>query len=309
MSFLAVSKSMPASRDRVYRVGVALVTLALVAVLALPLLKASGAEAASKKRIVALTPFSANTLVNVGVKPVAIGAEAIDGKYMSPRLRGIKQLPLSHPNGPNMEQIAQIDPDVVLTAESWRKGSQTMRDLAITVREMDAKTADQVPGKVRAIGKAYGKKAATDKLVKKINRQIKYAKTGKPIKSRPTVLLVLGVGRTPYVFVNNSWGGSIVRAAGGKLLGGTLSTTAQQVKVSDEYVVQQDPDVIIALPHGNASDIPSISEHLRNNPAWSSTKAVKNGQVYVVADDALLQPDIDVGNTIKRVRTQFLKNW
>ena len=42
MSFLAVSKSMPASRDRVYRVGVALVTLALLAVLALPLLKASG---------------------------------------------------------------------------------------------------------------------------------------------------------------------------------------------------------------------------------------------------------------------------
>lgn len=308
MSFSPASKSVSPSGDRSGGAVQVAFAIALVAVLALPLFT-GGATAASKKRIVALTPFSANTLVNVGVKPVAVGVEAVDGKYMSPRLRGIKKLPLSHPNGPNMEQIAQIDPDVVLTSKEWRKGSQTMRDLAITVREMDARTANQVPSRVRAIGNAYGSKAKTAKLVKKINREIKNATTRRPIKSRPTVLLVLGVGRTPYVFVNNSWGGSVVRAAGGKLLGGDLSKTADQVKVSDEYVIQQDPDIIIALPHGNTEDIPEISDYLRNNPAWSSTKAVKNQRVYVVQDDALLQPDIDVGHTIKRVRMNFLKNW
>lgn len=308
MSFSPSSQLNTATRERSAGVVHAALAITLVAILALPLFT-GGATAASKKRIVALTPFSANTLVNVGIKPVAIGVEAVDGKYMSPRLRGIKELTLSHPNGPNMEEIAKIDPDVVLTSKEWRKGSQTMRDLAITVREMDARTADQVPARVSAIGKAYGNKAKTTKLVKKIKRQIKYAKTGRPIKTRPRVLLVLGVGRTPYVFVNSSWGGSVVRAAGGTLLGGDLAKTAEQVKVSDEYVIQQDPDVIIALPHGNESDIPAISDYLRNNPAWNTTKAVKNERVYVVQDDALLQPDIDVGNTIKRVRTNFLKNW
>lgn len=309
MSFLAVSKSTTPSRDRAHRAALALVTLALLAVLALPLLQASGAEAASKKRIVALTPFSANTLVNVGVKPVAIGEMAIEGKYMSPRLKGIDQLPLSHPNGPNMEQIAKIDPDVVLSSPGWSKGSQTMRDLAITVRYMDARTAEQTPAKIRAIGKAYGSKRATDKLVKKVARQIKHAKTGRPIKSRPTVLLILGVGRTPHIFTSTSWGGSIVKAAGGKLLGAELKSSSGFQKVSDEYIVQKDPDVIIAVPHGNASDIPAITKHLRTNPAWSTTKAIKNGQLHVVSDDSLLQPDIDVGHTIKRVRVKFLKNW
>lgn len=309
MSFLDVSKSIPTSRDRAHRLVVASITLALLAILAIPLLRAGEADAASKKRIVALTPFSANTLVNVGVKPVAIGAMAVDGKYMSPKLKSIKQLPLSHPNGPNMEQIAQIDPDVVLTSAGWRKGSQTMRDLAITVREMDATTANQVPAKIRAIGKAYGNKRATDKLVKKVSRQIKIGKSGRPIKSRPTVLVILGVGRTPHVFTNSSWGGSVVKAAGGVLLSGDKTSSSGFVKVSDEYIVQKDPDVIIAVPHGNASDIPAISEHLRTNPNWSTTKAIKNNRLYVVADDSLLQPDIDVGHTIKRVRTQFLKNW
>lgn len=283
-----------------------LAAIALVAALA-----AAGPinAAASKKRIVALTPFSANTLVNVGVKPVAIGAMAVGKKGISPKLKGVKQLALSHPNGPNMEQIAAIDPDVVLTSNAWQKGTKTMRDLAITVREMDATAANQVPSKLRALGYAYGTKKATDKLYKQTVKEIKYAKSGKPIKKRPSVLMVLGVGRTPYVFLDNSWGGSIVKAAGGKLLGSELKDSGGFVKVSDEYVVQQDPDVIVAVPHGNASDIPSLSKYLKNNPSWTSTKAVQNGNVYVTLDDALLQPNIDVGDTIKRVRVDFLKNW
>lgn len=288
-----------------------LAAIALVAALA-----AAGPinAASSKKRIVALTPFSANTLVNVGVKPVAIGTMAVGKKGISPKLKGVKQLALSHPNGPNMEQIAQIDPDVVLTSNAWQKGKKTMEDLAITVREMDATSADQVPSKLRALGYAYGTKQATDKLYRQTVKEINYAKKGtkkspSPIKKRPSVLMVLGVGRTPYLFLGNSWGGSIVEAAGGKLLGSELKDSGGFVKVSDEYIVQQDPDVILAVPHGNASDIPSLSKYLKNNPSWTGTKAVQNGRVYVTLDDALLQPNIDVGDTIKRVRVDFLKNW
>lgn len=287
--------------------------LTAVGLLALVLIFApmtGGADAAKKpKRIVALTPFSANALVNVGVKPVAIGSEAVGHKGLSSKLKGIKQLLLSHPNGPNMEQIATIDPDVVLTSEAWRKGSRTMRDLAINVREMDPLTASAVPAKARALGKAFGTPKATDKLVAKINREIKLATKGKPMESHPTVLMILGVGRSPYLFLNNSWGGSIVKAAGGKLLGGELRDSGGFARVSDEYIVAQNPDVILAVPHGSSSDIPAISDHLLNNPAWSTTKAIHDKRIYVTLDDALLQPNIDVGHTIKRVRTQFLKNW
>jgi iron complex transport system substrate-binding protein len=290
-----------------------LLALCAAAVIALCALVGS-AGAAATKRIVALTPFSANTLVNVGVRPVAIGTMAVGHKGISPKLKGVKQLPLSHPNGPNMEQIAQINPDVVLTAPAWAKGTQTMRDLAITVKQADPATAGQVTGKIRALGNAYGSKPQTAKLVKKTQAEIDFATKGTkkrphPIKQHPSVLMVLGVGRTPYVFLGNSWGGSIAKAAGAKLLGGELKDSGGFVKVSDEYVVQQNPDIILAVPHGNAKDIPSISDYLKNNPAWATTNAIKNGNVFVTIDDALLQPNIDVGDTIKRVRVAFLKNW
>jgi iron complex transport system substrate-binding protein len=266
------------------------------------------ATAASKKRIVALTPFSANSLMYTGTKPVAIGAMAVGDKAMAPGLKKIKQLALSHPNGPNMEEIATIDPDVVLSASTWSKGAATMRDLAITVREMDAATVSQVPSKIRAIGNAYGNKKKTAAYAKKVSGQIDYA-SDRPYKSKPRVLLVLGVGRSPYIFLNRSWGGSLAKAAGASLLGGDLKGSGSFVKVSDEYVVAQDPDIIIGVPHGNAKDVPAIKAHMLENPAWSTTKAVQNKKVFVLGDDALLQPDVDAGNTIKRLRTQYLKNW
>ncbi|MFT4049861.1 MAG: ABC transporter substrate-binding protein [Solirubrobacterales bacterium] len=283
------------------------------AVLAAALITSS-AGAASSKKIVALTPFSANTLVYTGKKPVAIGAMAVGHKGISTKLKGVKQLTLSHPNGPNMEQIAKINPDIVLTSGAWRKGTQTMRDLAITVREMDPSTVGQVVPKIRAIGNAYGSKKLTDKLAKSTAAEISYATKGSkksphPIKTRPKVLLILGVGRTPYIFLNNSWGGSVAKAAGANLLGGDLKDSGGFAQVSDEYVVAQNPDIIIGVPHGNASELKSISEYMLNNPAWATTNAVKNKQVFTTLDDALLQPNVDAGDTIKRLRVAYLKNW
>jgi iron complex transport system substrate-binding protein len=304
--------------DRFPQLPRAIAALALAASLVLALASAP-AGASSQKRIVAITPFSANALANTGVRPVAIGKLAsANQKGLSPKLKRmlpkIKQLALSHPNGPNMEQIAQIDPDVVLTSSEWRKGSQTMRDLAITVREMDPTTALQVPAKIRAIGNAYGSKSATAKFVKKTNAEIAYARGGTksnphPIKLKPKVLMVLGVGHTPYAFLSNSWAGSVARAAGATLIADEASDSSGLHRLSDEYVVAQNPDVIIAVPHGNATDLPSTGQFLKTNSAWASTKAAQSGNVYIANDDALLQPNTDVGDTIKRLRTAYLKNW
>lgn len=287
------------------------ITLACAILAAALVFSAAGATAAKKNlKIVALTPFEANTLAETGTIPVAIGAQAVGHKHTSSKLKRVKTiLPLSHPNGPNLETIAKIDPDVVLSSSEWAKGNKTMRDLAYTVRNMDPATVAQTTRQIRAIGSAYGDKKKTARLASSVAKEIKYATTGKKITARPKVLLILGVGRSPNVFLRNTWGASVAKAAGATLLGQELTASGGFAKVSDEYVVQQDPDIIIAVPHGNAKDIPEITDYLLNNPAWSTTRAVQNKNVFAVSDDSLLQPDVDVGDTIKRLRTKYLKNW
>jgi len=151
-----------------------------------------------------------------------------------------------------------------------------------------------------------GKQRQARALLKGMKKNVAAASKG--IKSRPKVMLLLGVGRTPFTMLSNSWGGDIVEKAGGELLTGGYSANSGFARISDEVVIAENPDVIIAVPHANASDIPSLTEYLRDNPAWQSTSAAQNGRVYVSVDNSLLQAGTDIARTIRKVRRAYLQN-
>jgi iron complex transport system substrate-binding protein len=99
-----------------------------------------------------------------------------------------------------------------------------------------------------------------------------------------------------------------VRRAGGRLITGGLKASGGFARVSDETIVARNPDVIIAVPHAEAKDIPGITAYLKSNPAWASTSAARAGRVYVSTDNSLLQAGTDTERVIKRVRSRYLKN-
>jgi iron complex transport system substrate-binding protein len=281
--------------------GAIAMLLALVA-LALP----AGSQAAPPKRIVALTPFSANTLAKLGVTPVGIGQTLGGAERFSPKLKGVAVLPLSHPNGPNLEQLASLDPDLVFSSRTWAKGNQAMEELGIDVVLHDPRSIDGAFADTFKIGSLVGRKHYARDLLQQMRKQVEAAERG--IEKRPKVMLILGVGRTPFTFLPNSWGGDIVTRAGGRLLTGGVSSDSGFERISDEVVVAENPDIIIAVPHANEEDIPSLTEYLRSNPAWSSTNAARNGRVYISVDNSLLQAGTDIARTIRKVRSAYLKN-
>ncbi len=290
----------PAMRDKVAPLLVALVVL-----LCLPAAAASGAQQ-PPKRIVALTPFAANTLVKLGVTPVAIGQTLGGAERFSPKLKNVTVLPLSHPNGPNLEQLASLNPDLVFSSRTWAKGNQAMDELGIDVVLHDPRSIDGALADTFKIGTIVGRKHYARDLLKGMRVQVEAAEQG--IERRPKVMLILGVGRTPFTFLPNSWGGDIVTRAGGRLLTGGVSSSSGFERISDEVVVAENPDIIIAVPHANEDDIPSLTEYLRSNPAWSSTSAAQNGRVYISIDNSLLQAGTDIARTIRKVRSAYLKN-
>jgi iron complex transport system substrate-binding protein len=276
--------------------------LALVLLVAAP----GPASASPPKRIVALTPFTANTLAALGVKPVGVGETLGGDDRLSPKLRGVKRLPLSHPNGPNMEQLALLNPQLVLSAPAWKKGESVMRQLKMRVVESDPQSVAAVGVETKRIGALVGKAALAKRFAAKQLAHVKASK--KAVKRHPSVLLILGVGRTPYAFLKNSWGGDLVRQSGGRLITKGLTGSGGFARISNEYVVQQDPDVIIAVPHGDAADIPKLAAYLKTNPAWATTRAVEAGHLYVSDDNTLLQASTDAAQRMKIVQTTFLKN-
>lgn len=279
---------------------------AALAALAVALLAIAPAADAAPKRIVALTPFAANTLGGLGVEPVAIGETLGGNERFASNLRGVRRLTLSHPNGPNMEELALLDPQLVLSSPTWAKGAKTMRDLGIRVVDGDPSNIRETYSRTRAIGRLVGRPEGARKLAARLQRQVRAARRG--IRKRPRTLLVLGVGRTPFAMLPNSWGGDILRKAGARLIDGGVTSESGFARISDETILEANPDVIVAIPHGNASDMDGIAKFLRTNPAWKDSKAVRNGRLHISGDNSLLQASTDVAATIRKVRRAFLKN-
>jgi iron complex transport system substrate-binding protein len=278
----------------------------LLALLLAALLLPAGAQAAPK-RVVALTPFGANTLAKLGVKPVAVGQTLGGRDRLSPKLKGVPVLTLSHPNGPNLEQIASLEPDLVLSSPTWAKGNESMGDLGIRVLIREPRRLREAYAHTLSIGRLVGETEAAKALVKKMKASVARARRG--IESGPRVMLILGVGRTPFVFLPNSWGGDLIAKAGGELLTGGVEAGSGFERISDEVVVAENPDVIVAVPHAEEDDIPSLAEYLRTNPAWAGTNAVENNRIHISVDNSLLQAGTDVARTIRKVRRLYLENW
>lgn len=279
---------------RSQRLGRAALLMAVLGTLA-----AAPSAANAAPRVAALTPFAANTLADLGVRPVAIGQTVGQASY-SARLAGVPALALSHPNGPNLEQLAQRNPRLVLSAPAWRRGSTGMRRLGMRVAEFEPRSVAGAVADTRRIGALVGRGAAGRRLARRMQSQISTATRG--IRRRPSVLLILGVGRTPYAYLANSWGGDLVRRAGGRLLTGDLRAGGGYARISNETVVQRNPDYIIAVPHTRSKDIPRLAAYLQRNPAWRTTRAARRGHIYVSTASGLLQPTTQVAGTILGVR-------
>ncbi len=284
-----------------------LIAPALVLAASLLLLVAPFASAGKPpKRVVALTPFAANTMANLGVQPVAVGQTLGGDRRLAPVLNRTRKLTLTHPNGPNLEQLAKLRPKLVFTSSQWSKGTQAMRQLGIRVIRAEPTSVGQVYKQTRKIARIMKRKAKGKRLVRQMKNQVR--KNTRAIKDRPRVMLILGVGRTPFTFLSNSWGGQIMRSAGAQLITGGATGSGGFARISDEVVVSQNPEVIVAVPHANTEDIPAMIEYIKTNPAWELTDAAQNDRVYVSTDNSLLQAGTDIGKVIRKVRTQYLRN-
>jgi len=279
----------------------------LLALLACLWASAASASAAVPKRIVALTPFAANTLAKLGVTPVGIGQTVGGNERFDPRLKGVTVLPLSHPDGPNLEQLVSLRPELVLSTKTWAKGNAAIANLGIKVTTREPVRVNGVFGKTLAIGALVGKLPEAKKLVAAEKAEIGRSRRG--ITHRPKVMVILGVGHSPFTFLPNSWGGDIVRKAGAEILAGGLNSGSGFQRISDEVVVAENPEVIIVVPHGEPEDIGSITEYFEKDPAWGATKAAKQHHIYFSTNNSLLQAGTDVGKTIEEIRKDYLHNW
>ena len=205
----------------------------------------------------------------------------------------------------NIEVLLETQPDVLLahpnTVKSLRL-EETLKPYGIPVVGLDVTTLGTLKQNIITLGKILRRekeaKAYWNFIEKYLSLVDERVKGVKP-ENKPRVYLEFF--RDYYTCLRGFTGDPVTQRAGGI----NIAADFKVPQVSPEWVIEQDPDVIIKsqlpmyIPSGLGISNPSAMEKLRkeimSRPGWNEIKAVKDGKVYILNSDLWTSPRIWLG--------------
>ena len=215
----------------------------------------------------------------------AIGAgdqiAAVDNTSDCPS--AVNELPKMDAYTPSVEQIAGLEPDLVVIFFDPGDLQSSLQGLGIPVLNLAAPESVQgVYDQMALLGEATGHPDDAERVAGEMREAVE------DVRSR------LGVVEAPAVFheVDTNYfsaaSGTFIGDLYGMLGASNIADVTGQPypQMSGEAIIQADPDVII-LADEDAGESP---ETVKARPGWGSVSAVKNGRVYVIDPDIVSRP-------------------
>ncbi len=214
------------------------------------------------RRIVSVLPSLTESVCALGACARLVGVDRYSNWPAS-----VKKLPqVGGGLDLNIEAIVRLKPDVVLAATSSRAGER-LEALGIKVLMFEPSSHDQVKTSLQQLDALLGTNHA-DALWHKVEEDFAVAAKLLPSSARGAKVY-FEVDRTPYAAGEASFIGQTVARLGlQNIVGKQLHAFP---KINPEFVVQQQPDVII-LSQRHAAELPQ-------RPGWKQLKALQNNAV------------------------------
>jgi len=243
------------------------------------------------QRVVAGSPYAVEMMAAIGVTPVA-RPEMPESAMSAPELRAIPEIVMDHGVGPNMEQLASLQGDLMLTSPSFARFAPAIQEsLQTPVAIYSIRSADDVPRVYRTLGELLGREPAAEAQAVAVERELAAIRSRHKPGDGPTVFAIFGTGESFYTFLPDSYLGSMVEALGGRLVsdgvepmhaGGSMGV------FSLETTVARQPSVILIAQHGGEVD-PAAG--MEEQAIWAALPAVKAGRVHRISEwDYLTSP-------------------
>lgn len=202
-----------------------------------------------------------------------------------------KRPSIGHPFTPNYERIVVLTPDLVL-AYSWRPGpelEETLEPLGIQVLRFDFYRMSTLMNEVRELNRLIGDKSRAERYETWYRNCLSVLENG--LKTQKKLPRVYMEAYGDYVASGPGSGGfEMGAAAGGDMIVSPFSVEAPLV--ATEFLVSQDPDVIVKMVSGRgqySAKEPRLlmDTHARmaQRPGWPSLRPVKNGRLYALSAD------------------------
>ncbi|PWW03286.1 iron complex transport system substrate-binding protein [Paenibacillus cellulosilyticus] len=237
------------------------------------------------ERIVALGNGEADIIHALGGnlvgRPTSELPASLDG------IREVKQIGTAHEV--DLEQITLLHPDVVLGNDPMNvKDIPIIEGIGSKMLLTSANSVEEITKQIELFGSMLQKETRAAELVDQINTQLAdYKQSVQP--NGPKVLLVYGAPGTFMAALPTSLGGNILELAGGTNIAANfprLQSYPQYAQLSNERIVEANPQHIFIMTHGNADEVKaSFLKEMQENAAWNNIDAVKQGHVEILPND------------------------
>jgi cobalamin transport system substrate-binding protein len=233
-------------------------------------------NAATPHRIVSLSPTATETLFAIGAGAQVVAADN-DSTY--PR-----RAPRTKLSGltPNVEAIASYRPDLVVIAYDPGGLRAALAKLHVRVLMQNAApTLNAAYAQMLELGRATGHAQRARTLVSSMKKRI--TRLVASVHGRGAGLSVYHeLDPTLYSATSKTFVGQVYALFGLRNIADAADTTGSGYpQLSAEYVVSQNPDVIVL------ADVVCCGQSLKAvaaRPGWSSIKAVRTGEVVRIDD-------------------------
>lgn len=182
----------------------------------------------------------------------------------------------------NIEAVAALNPDLILASSSMNaEAILKLRELNLNVYATNPKTYDEVIAKIEMLGTMLNKQAEANKVASHMRE----------VKAQVTSAVKDAAKKKVYLEFSPGW-----TVGSGEFLdelltlaGGINISAAHPgwYEVNAEEVITQNPELIIYPDYGEEKS--PIVAGIEKRPGWDTIDAVKNNQMFAVANDPLVR--------------------
>lgn len=218
--------------------------------------------AQAPQRIVSLLPSTTEWLCALGACDRLVGVDA--SSNYPPQVTRLPRLGKIH--APQIEAIVRLRPDVVLMAYAPPLMAQ-LAQFGIPVLVIDAQDTAGMQAQLRTLDSLLQQQRAPALLAQ---MQADVQRVARSVQASAGRSVYFEVDATPYAAGPRSFIGELLSQLGAHNI--VAPTLGLFPRLAPEYIVRQNPQLIIHTPETKASDF-------ARRPGWSAVQAVRTGSI------------------------------
>jgi len=240
------------------------------------------------QRVVSAAPVATDYLMKLGFSDRIVGVTSFDTYKDAENIGNLVPL--------NLEKILSLKPDVVFTFGGFQAGEvEKLEKAGIKTFAINPRSTSDIFRTLVNIGTIFNKTAEARKLAESLkNKMLDVAKKAYniPIDKRPRIFFASIYQGSNEVWTcgQGSFLNEAISLAGGINITGSYTGPNGWLTVSMEFVVKEDPDVILVPYYYEGGEEEAI-QAVKSIKLWSNLKAVKNNRVVPVDGNIASSPD------------------